>query len=223
MELDELKTAWQEMEQRLARSEAMNRELAAEVKVEKARSTVRWFGWGQAIELAFWFVLVIFVAPFWITHRATPHFLVSGLVLHVYGIAAIWLGTVQLLQNARIRYAGPVVDVQKRVAQLHRLRAMGTLLLGLPWCLLWVPLVVVAAKGLFGFDIWSPRWVTGSLLFGLAVMILLFAYARRQLRRGPASLRRQRILDTLAGCAVTRAQRQLDEIGRFAGNQESAR
>lgn len=216
MELDELKTAWQEMEQRLARSEAMNRELAAEVKVEKARSALRWFGWGQALELAFWFALVIFVAPFWIAHRGTPHLLVSGLVLHLYGVAAIWLGTVQLLQYGRVRYAGPVLDVQKRVAQLHRLKAMGTLLLGLPWCLLWVPLVIVAAKRLFELDIWSPRWAAGSLLLGLAVMVLLLVYARRQLRRGPNSLRRQRILDTLAGCSLTRAQRQLDEIGRFA-------
>jgi hypothetical protein len=216
MELEELKTAWQEMELRLERTEALNRKLVADVQADKARSALRWFGWAQAIELAFWFALVIFVAPFWIAHRGTPHFLVSGLVLHLYGVAAICLAVAQLLQYARVHYAGPVLDVQKRVAELHRLRATGTLLLGLPWCLLWVPLVIVAAKDWFDIDIYSPRWTVTSLGFGLAVMLAMLFYARRQLDRRAGAERRRRILDNLAGCSLTRAQRHLDEVARFA-------
>jgi hypothetical protein len=216
MEIEDLKTAWQEMERRLEQSESLNRQLVAQVKVDKARSALRWFGLAQAIELAFWFALVIFVAPFWIAHRGTPHLLVSGLVLHLYGIAAICLGVTQLLQYARVHYAGPVLDVQKRLAELHRMNALSALLLGLPWAVLWVPLAIVAAKAFLGLDLWNPRWVAGSVSVGLVIIAAVVAYARRELRHGAGSPRRQRILDALAGCSLTRAQRHLDEIARFA-------
>lgn len=218
MELDDLKTAWHEMEQRLARSEALNRQLLAEMQADRARSALRWFGWAQVVELAFWFALVIFVAPFWIAHRGTPHLLVSGLVLHAYGIAAICVVTTQLLLYVRLHYTGPVLEVQKRVSQLHRLNALSALLLGLPWAVLWVPLVIVAAKAFLGLDLWSPRWVAGSVAVGVVVIVVLLAWARRGLRHGPGSPRRQRVLDALAGCSLTRAQRQLEEVARFAGN-----
>ncbi|MGH8192875.1 MAG: hypothetical protein ACREQ8_00545 [Woeseiaceae bacterium] len=216
MELDDLKTAWQEMERRLEKSENLNLQFFNERRLDKVKSALRWFGWAQAIELAVWFALVVIVAPFWIEHRETAHFLVSGLVLHAYGVAAICLGTVQLLMIGRIRFSRPVLVIQKHVAELRRMRSRSTLLLGLPWCFLWVPLLIVGAKWLWDIDVYSPGWTPASLAFGLAVMLLAIGYARRQLHRPAGPEWSQRILDHLAGCSLNRAQQQIDAVARFA-------
>ncbi|MGH7564957.1 MAG: hypothetical protein ACREK5_11130, partial [Gemmatimonadota bacterium] len=139
MELDELKTAWTRMEQRLDDAEALVLRDLRERKVDKSRSALRRVGWGQVAQILIWIAVVAVVAPFWIEHRETPHLLVAGLVLHAYGVITICRSVLQVLLIGRIDYSAPVLTIQRQLAQLHRFRIRATMFLGLPWWLLWVP------------------------------------------------------------------------------------
>ena len=216
MELDDLKTAWQEMERRLDKSDALNTRLITQTHLDKAYSAIRRFGLAQTVELAIWFAVVVTVAPFWIEHRATTHLLVSGLVLHAYGVAAICAGVVQLLMIARIRYTGPVLVMQKRISQLRRVRIQSTLALGLPWWWLWIPASIVGTKWLFDVDIYAFGWVAASLAFGAGGMLLTLLLARRHINRPGASALVRRLADDFAGCSLNRARQELAELERFA-------
>lgn len=224
MELDDLKKAWQEMERRLEKSEALNLQAVTETRLDKVRSAIRRFGLAQTIELALWLAMVIIVAPFWIEHRGTPHFLISGLVLHAYGVAAICVGTVQLLMIGRIRYSEPVLVIQKRVAELRYVQSRSALILGLAWWCLWVPSAIVAAKVLGDFDIYAPGWVIASLATGVVGIVLTLwggasmtsRAARRHVTHPSVSNALDRFADRFAGCSLTQAQSRLDEIERFA-------
>src|SRR5258706_7664101 len=102
MELDELKTAWRELERRLDANDALAGRLLREKKLDKTRSTLRRIAWGQALQIAIWIGIITIVGPFWIQYRATLHFLVAGLVMHLYGVVTIVLSVRQLLLIANV-------------------------------------------------------------------------------------------------------------------------
>ncbi len=217
MELDDLKKAWQKTELHLEASDALNLQMLERNSMDRSRAALHRFGWAQSAELAFWFAMVVIAAPFWVAHRDVTHFLIAGIVLHAYGVAAICIGVMQLLMIARVDYAAPVANIQERIAELRRLRARSTILLGLPWWLLWVPVSIVGAKWLFGLDIYAPApgWVFSSLLVGVAGMACTVWFARRYIGRLSSPALARRYLDDLSGCNLNRAQQHVDEIRRF--------
>ena len=218
MELDEMKQAWARMESRQEGMEELLRRDFRERHLDKSRAALRWSLLWQGLEIAAWLAFVIWVASFWVAHRHTPHLLVMGLLLHVYGIAAIWSSATQLFCLARIYlFDAPVLVQQRRLAQLRRFRFYSTLLLGLPWWCLWllVPLVVMVDLG--GVDLWAagPGWIWANMLVGVAGMGVCLWLARRFAGRPIRSAFLQRMVDDMSGRSLLRASRQLDEIARF--------
>ncbi len=217
MELDELRTAWTQIEGRLDSAEALVLRDIRERKLDKSRSAIRRVGWGQITQILIWIAVIVVVAPFWIEHRETTHLLVAGLVLHAYGVITICLSVLQVLMIGRIDYSAPVLTIQRQLAQLHRFRVRTTMFLGLPWWVLWIPSTMVGAMWLFGIDLYaeSPGWIRVSLAVGAAGMLLTVWLARRFADHPPASGTLRRMMDDMAGCSLPRAARQLDELARF--------
>jgi len=217
MELDELKTAWTRMESRLDNAETLVLRDVRERKLDKSRSALRRVGWGQAAQILIWTLVIAIVAPFWIEHRETPHLLGAGLVLHAYGVITICLSVLQVLMIGRINYSAPVLTIQRQLAELHRFRIRTTMLLGLPWWLLWIPCTMVGAMWLFGIDLYaeSPGWIHVSLAIGVAGMLLTVWLARRLADRPPSSGTLRRLIDDMASCSLPRAAREMDDLARF--------
>ena len=186
-------------------------------KLDKARRVLRWLSWGQAAQIALWIGVVAVVAPFWIEHRRVPHLLAAGLTLHLYGVVTICATVMQLLLIGRTYHTAPVVTFQRRLAELHRFRAISTLALGVPWWILWVIATMVGAKWLFDVDLYvrSPAWIQISLGIGVAGMALTSWVAGRFAARPPKSPSLRRIIDDLAGRSLRRATSELDEVARF--------
>ena len=217
MELDDLKTAWRELERRLDSSDALTVQLLRENRLQQTRSTLRWLALGQGVQAMIWIAGAAIAGPFWIEHRATPHLLVAGLVMHAYAIAAIVLSVRQLLQIATVDYAAPVIELQEHLACLRRTRLHSQMWLGLPWWLLWVVATMVGAKRLFSVDIYAPApaWIHLCLAIGVVGMALTL-WLPRIIGGSPRGSRFiARMLDDLAGRSLVQARRQLDEIARF--------
>lgn len=228
MELDELKAVWNRLDEELNSAwdrvdlrvdgiEALASQDWRERRVDRSRASLRWFGWAQLVEMAIWIAMVIIAAPFWIDHRDTPHLLAAGLVLHVYGVAAIWAAATRALLAARVYFTAPVLDIQRRLARLRRFTTVSTVALGLPWWCLWLVATMVAAKAWLGVDLYAvaPDWIHATLAFGVIGMAGSIWLARRWVHRPPAHPWLRRMIDDLAGCNLRRARQQIDEIERF--------
>ena len=218
MELDDLKTAWQALEQRLVAIEAREVSLVRDAKVGKVRGRLRVLAVGQIIQIALAVALIGLAAPFWVAHRETAHLLLAGLAFHGYGLAAIVMSARQLFLLATIDYAAPVVTIQHKLAVLRRVRVQAELALGLPWWFLWVVAVLIGAKVLADIDLYAaaPGWILGSLAVGAAGVVLTLWLPRRFATTPLGSRFLQGCLDTLAGRTLVRATRELDELAEFS-------
>ena len=218
MELDELKQAWARMEVRQEGMEAMLRQDFRDRRMETSRASLRRTLWWLGLEVVGWIVFVVWVASFWVAHRYTPHLLVMGLVLHVYGIGAIWSCATQLFLLARIcLFDAPVLVLQRWLAQLRRFRVYSTLALGLPWWCLWLLVPLVAVADLAGVDLYAAGalWIWANMAVGLVGIGISVWLARRFAKRPIRSRFLQRIVDDMSGRNLISASRQLDEIARF--------
>ncbi|HEX7342269.1 MAG TPA: hypothetical protein VF269_08345 [Rhodanobacteraceae bacterium] len=219
VKLDELKQAWAGMERR---QDGMAAWLQADRRArgqDKMHATLRWSLAGRLVELAIWITFTVCVATFWVDHRQVTHWLVIGLMLHVYGIAGIWASATQWLLLTRIQlFDAPVVVLQKRLAQLRQFRVWCSLGLGLPWWCLWLLLPMVGAEWLAGVDVYvtEPLWFWACMATGIIGMVASVCWARHLAGRPIKSRWLQRMVDDMSGCNLRRAARQLDELARFA-------
>ena len=215
MELDELKAAWAQQAQRIDQLEVLALQAWQQPRQTSVQRRLRWFSGVQLAWLLVWIVVTVLAASFWVEHRQTPQLLLTGLALHLYGIAAIWVSiTRALLAVHADAVEAPVLAQQRRLARLRRFTALTELGLGLPWFCLWLLALQWACVQWLGLDLYAmaPAWFLGSLGFGVVVMLGSIAAARWAMRRLPASHRLQRLLDSLSGQSLARAQRQLQEL-----------
>jgi hypothetical protein len=215
VELEDLKTAWKELERRL---EARDEAVLARERLLRSRSALRLVGWGQAFQIVLWLVLVAVSASFWVAHWRTLHLLWAGLLMHLYGVITIGLSVRQLFLLAAVDHTAPVVELQRKLADLRRERIRTELFLGLPWWYLWVAAAMMGAKLLLGVDLYAvaPAWIHLTLAVGVVAMVLTFWIPRRLARTPLGSRFLRAVLDDLAGPSLLRAEREVEAIARFA-------
>jgi hypothetical protein len=218
MELDDLKTAWQQLEHRVEVAEAGLHEYRKERTVGAFRRLLRRLTAGQAIQAILSALAIAVAAPFWIVHRHIPHLLIAGLALHVYGVAMICVCVTQIAVIGHLYCTESVVKCQRRALELQRLRILANLALGLPWWVLWIAATMVGAERFMGIDLYaaSPGWIQLALLIGLGGIAASVAVARHLASNPPQSKAVRNFVDSLSGCGLARAIRQFDEIERFA-------
>ena len=211
MELDDLKTAWRQMDQRLAAQSALAAQLFTESRLDKARRHLRWLVFGQLLQLAFGVALTVFFARFWIAHRDEASLLALGLGMHAWGVLVICSSVVELLLLTCLQFAQPVVAAQRYLALLGRWRTRVSPWLGLPFLLLWM-------LGPFALAAWgvpiAPAWLWLNFAVGISIVLALRCLWRRARQPGRESLAR-RIDEFLGGDSLLQARARLDEIARF--------
>jgi hypothetical protein len=219
MELDELKQAWQTLDRHLQQHNALSLQALKQRQTDKARAGLRPMAWGQCLQVLFGLAVLALALACWARHRDVPLLLVSGLVMQVYGVLAIAMGGAMLSAIGRIDYAQPIVAIQAQLARLRRQYVIGGLVLGLPWWILWMPMLLVVIGALMpslptgGLTLALRIWIAlGVGSMGLVACGALWLYARHPDR----TRLRQALADRLSGGSLRRAQSALDEIARFA-------
>lgn len=214
MELDDLKQAWTTLDRRLEQNNSLQLTIYREGKLDKLRRRLRPLVWGQAIQMSIAVLLVITSASFWLQHRDQTHLFVAGLILHVYGVAVIIFGACMQQWIHSIDYSAPVLTIQKQLASLRRLYVVGGLFIGLPWWLLWIPLLMMSLKIAFGVDLYlnAPAVIEYMTLVGVAGLAFTWVFHRWARRRPTLASALEK---TAAGSSLNRAQAFLDEIRQF--------
>jgi hypothetical protein len=219
MELEDLKTAWEQLERRVEATEIRLHEYREQRAVGGVRRLLMRMTAGQAIQAILAVMAIVVAGPFWIHHRHIPHLLIAGLALHIYGVVVICSCVVQILLIGRIYYTASVVMCQRRTLEFQQLRILSSLVLGLPWWILWIPVTMVGAERYLGVDLYraSPGWIQICLVIGLFGIAANIAVARRLAAHPPESKVLRHAIDSLSGCSLARIVRQLEEMQRFAG------
>ena len=215
MELDDLKSAWQSLERKLDRQHALELHHFRTGRLASARTGLRPLVAGQCVQLGAGIALMAIFAPYWVQHWGEWHLVVYGLSLHLYGLMLAMFAGRDLVHIARIDYAAPVLEIQKRLVELRAQRIQAGPAFAIAGCFVWVPLLLVVFHAL-GADVWihKPRvvgWWVGSGFAAVLVTAALIAWSRR-----PGNLRLRAAMDeSAAGRSVGRVQAMLDEIARF--------
>lgn len=214
MVLDDLKQAIADIDRHVAQVRDLGVAAYRERRLDRTRASLRPVLWEHAGQIAIGVLLALAVGPFWWNRWAEPVLLVAGLVLHLYALLMIALGVRIIVSIRALDLDGPVVEIQRGLARLRRSYVMTGFIVGLPWWLLWIPLIMVV----FGIDLVgddSHAWFFINLIIGIVGTGGTLLYFRH-LWLGPAeSERRRSVEESVAGKSFRSARHFLDEIARF--------
>ncbi len=213
-----MKELWKQSNRSLEGSMRLNVLLLQQSNLRKIDTSLGRVKRGLIFELIASVIGVGALAYFGYQHLREPQFLISAALLYFYALSYLIAVARQLAQIGGIDYDEPVVAIQKKLEELRLARVRTTLWTLLFAPLMWVPLLIVTLRGVFGVDVFaavSAAWLTANVIFGLAVIPLAVVVARRcgpQLAR--FSLMR-RFADAIAGESLAQARDSLDAIRRF--------
>lgn len=180
MELDELKLAWRGLSAKMDEQTVELHLLRRANAMDRLRARLRMTAVGQWLQLAIGLLVVSWAGGYWWDHLGQTHLLVYGLALHLYGIALLAAAALQLTRLMRLDYHGPVLEVQRGVLALRRLRVACERMLLAFGFIAWVPLVFMALRAA-GMDVWlsRPGVVIANLAFGAILAGLAYGWSVR--------------------------------------------
>ena len=216
MELDELKSSWQQMEQELQRQQRITSALLAERTSSLVESSLKpLFRW-QVFQILVGVLFIIVGSKFWATHIGDTALFASGVIVHVYGIALIANAAWVITRIKTIDYGASVTELQKRVAKLEQSYIVSGWILGLPWWFLWIPVAVVLVTSI-GVDITAAPpdgWLRINILIGLVGITLTVAgYFWAKNSNIPAV--RERFDRSMRVASIDRARQAIADVERF--------
>jgi hypothetical protein len=213
MELDDLKSAWQSLDRRLQLDNALRLQDLRERKLDKARGNLRPLLFGLILQASLGIGLIVLGVACWHRNLDVPGLLLTGIVLHAFGVLNVAFAGIVTGLAASMDYAAPVLAIQKRLRLLLRLQVLNSNACGAPWWIMWV-LVVVGFAGLSPGHVAGPTpiWIWASLAIGLVGMLATWAWTARAARKQRAGLY-ARMDDGADG--IRRNLRLLDELESF--------
>ena len=216
MELDELKAAWQTLDRRLDQHDRINLLLLTEQRVAKARSRLRPLFFGQLVQILSGVLMIALGVSVWSSHREVSSLLISGLIIHIYGVAMIIIAGVTLGMIAAINDAAPVLEIQQRLARLRTFYIRGGMAIGLAWWLIWIPFVTVLFNWLAGVNVVERTPSVAVIGIVIGVVGLFATWLFHRWAHNPQRPRRAKFLDnSMTGSSLRKAREELDVLKAF--------
>ncbi|MGB8909433.1 MAG: hypothetical protein WCC84_11860 [Candidatus Cybelea sp.] len=218
MELEEIKTLWAQRNRELEASTRLNVLLLRQWNFRAAETAMKRFGRGVWFELIVNAIGLMLIGSFAAGHMRELQFFAPAAAIGVYAIALVIACIRQLVAVAALDYDEPVVAIQKSLERLRIRRIRLTLWTLLFAPLMWLPLLIVALRGVFGVDAYaalSPNWLVSNALFGFALIPSAIFLARRYGSRLAAYTSMRRLADEIAGRSLSSALESLDALRRF--------
>jgi hypothetical protein len=215
MELDDLKLAWQSLDRRLELRNALDRELLRDRKRDKMKSGLRPLQVGQIGQILFGLAFIALAALLWSSKPDAVSVVTAGVIVQFYGIVCVAFAGVTLHRIGRIDYAAPVLDIQRELAEVRKVYVQSSLIAGLPWWFLWLPVLMVLFA-LLGVNLYThaPSVIWSGIAVGGVGLLATFGLYRWS--RDPRWPRLARFVeDSLTAASLRRAQAQLEELARF--------
>jgi hypothetical protein len=214
-DIDDLKQAWQQLDRRLERQQALNIQQLRDGRMSQVRRALRPLRWGQVLQIPLGAVVVLLSVASWRWRWDILSVRIAAMVMHAYGIALIVASAHTLALLGRVEYGAPVLEIQRRLADLQRWYGLSGLVLGMAWWLLWLPALVmmggVARIDLLARAPWVLLAYATVCLVGLGLSLWLVRWAERSSRPAVRAWAER----AAAGASLYHARAALDEIHRF--------
>lgn len=222
IEIDELKSAWRTLDARLAALEGLGQEISRQrrdgERSRRTRASLRalWpLAFGQVVQFLLGAALIIFAATYWSSNLDRTHLLACGLFLHATGIWMAASAGYELSLLGGLRWTMPVLDLQRRLAQLRHWRTRNSVMFAWIGCFAWVPMMLMAFAAA-GADLWVLKPVVVASWFGFAFASAgLFWLFSRAFRAGRFPRLAAALHANAAGQSVRRAELALADVERF--------
>ncbi len=220
MDIDDLKLAWQSLDRRLERQNALAFQLFKDGRVKKARSRLRLLYWGQMVQILVGVLVIAASVSVWTVHWQVLHLRLAGLVMHVYGVLLIIFSGRTLWFISQVDYAAPVVAIQRQLAELRRWYVLSGLAIGYSWWLLWMPFMMVLAVQLAGVDVYARAPAVFSLGTAIGVTGLLVTWGLHRWSQRPRwAWLAVNMEDAMTGASLRRAKAVIEEIRQFEDDE----
>lgn len=219
MELDELRSAWQALDRRLAQQSALSLQNFKLNRLDRMRSGFWPMRLGQMARIAFGIALMSLAVPVWVGHWPQPFLVACGLAVHIYAIAECVIGGRNLWLIGAIDYAAPILTIQQQLARLRNAYLRSSFWLGNAWWVMWAPLLFVLVpwenpwlpdSAMYGPGPW--RFALTSTTFGILAIVLVVWLMEVWRRRNPKTLRK---FEDQSSRGIARARELLNEIAVF--------
>lgn len=213
-----MQAAWARIDRKLDEHLTLSRNAIREAINQRASGRLRPLFWGQIAQILVGTVIIVLAVAYWSGNLNVPHRFVCGLVMHVYGVAAIMLAGMTLSAISAIEWSGPVSEIQRKLDRLRSLHIVAGAIVGLSWWVLWPPFGQVVF-GLLGADFYAiaPATFVWSIIGGIGGIIATCAFYRWSQRNSNRTFRK-RILDQAAGTSITQA---FDDLARIQEHEEN--
>jgi hypothetical protein len=215
---DELQEKWAEHDRKLDALIWLNRRILGAATRDRARPLLKrlavLLGFESIVQLA----VIVALGSFLGSHIREPRFALPAAVLHLFAIASLATMVRHMILALRIDFGGPVAKIQREIEALRVMRIRFVLATLFAGPLLWMPLLVVVLRGVFGLDayaLFGVPWIAANLAFGIAFAAAALWAWKRFGDRPSRSPILQPILRGLAGYNLGRAIRFLTEISDF--------
>lgn len=221
MNIDEMKSAWGQLDARLARIESQQDELLAlrrramhDNKTAAGAKALRPLLAGQVLQAMFGVALALMAVLFWVPRADHGvQFIVYGATVQAYAIWLIASAGHELSLLRKIRFSTAVLEMQTQLATLRRWRARNGWVFVYAGCFIWIPVMLMLFASV-GADVWThkPQVVGWFLVSGAVTAAAVFLGFRLAARRPSwaASLQAN-----AAGQSVRNAELALGDIEAF--------
>jgi hypothetical protein len=215
MEIDELKSAWQVLDQKISRESAIQFAFYRDRKLDQTRSSLLPLRRGQVVQLFAGAGIVLLAGLLWSKKITDIPNIVAGIAVHLYGIACIISAAVVLQGIREMDFSDSVLDIQSKLARVRRAYILSGLVVGQPWWFMWIPFLMVLAK-LGGVNVYAHAPSVIWIGLGVGVAGILATWGLYSYSRDISRPRLNRwVDDAITGRSLRRAQAQLEEIRRF--------
>ncbi|NYF89098.1 hypothetical protein RBB79_06075 [Tunturiibacter empetritectus] len=215
MELNELKAAWQLLENALERGNQLSVAMLRQRKLDAASRSLRPLKLNQVFQIFFGVLFLVLAGLLWSTKPTAISVILGGVFVQAYGIGCVITAGIVFSALSRIDYAAPVVEVQGGLARVRRAYGICVVVAGLSWWFLWIPLLMLLL-GLAHVDLYafapSVIWIGLVVgVVGLLGMYWMYVYSQRSSNMEL----RQFVERATFGRSLQNALQQLNEVRKF--------
>ncbi|EMI18871.1 serine/threonine protein kinase with PASTA sensor(s) [Rhodopirellula maiorica SM1] len=163
------------------------------------------FQW-QLLQVLVGVALIVLGAQCWARNTQIPHRVVSGAIVHIYGVIVISQALLVCTRIRRIDYSRSIVEIRRKLDSVRSGYMRAGVIIGFVWWLMWIPVAVA-----LGFDdVLHPNSLIVSLIVGIAGFVASLWLCWRALRSANPSAETWK--RKLAGESILSAYLALDEI-----------
>lgn len=218
MELDELKSSWQRLDQRVQELTAINRRLMLDAAIRRARWRLAPLLAGAVGKVLIGAFFALASASFIATHRDALVALIPAAVLHVTSLAYLVVGVGRLVLARRIDFSRPVLEIQRSLAAMQKWEAWSFIAMWVGSSLLPFAMlvgIVIATHGISSLARMPSAVLINSIVWIAVGVAPLLIYLVSRRRRGRFAAR---VDAFLTSHSIAQARATIAEIEDFAQN-----